>query len=64
MLMTRKRPKGDNLISSYSWHCHLSHASERRMIELHNYGSLGPFDCESFDICESCLLGKDDRVAL
>ena len=34
------------------------------MNELHNCGSLGSIDCESFDKCESCLLGKDDRVAL
>ena len=59
-----KRPKGDNLKSSYSWHCLLSHTSERRMIELHKSGSLGSFDRESFDTCESCLLGKDDLVSL
>ena len=28
------------------------------MIELHKSGSLGSFDCESFNTCESCLLGK------
>ena len=59
-----KRAKGDNMKSSYSWRCHLGHASERRIIELHNCGSLGSFDCESFDKCESSLLGKDDRLAL
>ena len=64
MLMTIKRPKKDNLKSSYSWNCCLDPASERRMTELHNYGSLRSFDCESFDNCESCLLGKDDRVSL
>ena len=64
MLMTIKGPKGDNLKSSYSWHCCLGHASERRMTELHNCGSLGSFYCESFDKCESCLLGKDDGVSL
>ena len=62
--MTMKRPKGDNLKSSYLWHCRLGHASETRMIELHNCVSLGSFDRESLDTCESCLLGKDDRVAL
>ena len=64
MLMTIKRPKRDNLKSSYSWHCRLGPACERRMTELHNFGSLGSFGCESFDNCESCLLGKDDPVAL
>ena len=59
-----KRPNGDNLKSSYSWHCRLGRASERHMTELHNCGSLESFDCESFDTCESCLLGKDGQVAL
>ena len=60
MLMTIKGPKGDNLKSSYSWHCSLGHESEGCMTELHNYGSLGSFDRELFDKCESFLLGKDD----
>ena len=59
-----KRPKGDNLKSSYSWHCHLGHTSERHMIKLHKSGSSGSFDCDSFDKSESCLLGKEDLVAL
>ena len=52
-----------NMKSSYSWHCRLGHASERLMTKLHNYGSLGSFDRESFDTCKSSLLGKDDRVS-
>ena len=36
-----KRKKGDNLKSSYLWHCSLGHISERRMTELHKCGSLG-----------------------
>ena len=55
-----KRLKGDNLKSSYSWHCRLGHTSERHMTKLHKYVSLGSFDCNSFDKCESYLLGKDD----
>ena len=34
------------------------------MTDFQNCGSLGSFDCESFDKCESCLLGKSDRVPL
>ena len=64
MLMTIKGPKRDNLKSSYSWHYHLGPASERRITELQNSGSLGSFDYESFDKCQSCLLGKDGRVSL
>ena len=57
-----KRKKGDNLKSSYLWHCRLGHISERRMTELHKCGSLGSFDYESFDTCESCLLGKMTKL--
>ena len=57
-----KRQKGDNLKSSYSWHCHLGHISERHMTKLHKCGSLGSFDYESFDTCESCLLGKMTKL--
>ena len=64
MLMRIKGKKRDNLKSSYLWHCLLCLANERRMTELHNNGSLGSFDFESFDKCESCLIGKDDRVGL
>ena len=63
MLMTVKRPKRDNLKSSYSLHYRLDHASERCITKLHNYGSLGSFYCESVDNYESFLLGKDDQVA-
>ena len=57
-----KRQKGDNLKSSYLWHCHLGHISERRMIELHKCRSLRSFDYESFDTWESCLLGKMTKL--
>ena len=48
--------------SSYIWHCRLSHISERRMTKLHKDGSLGLFDYESFDTCDSCLLGKMTKL--
>ena len=57
-----KRQIGDNLKSSYLWHCCLGHISERCMSELHKCGSLGSFDYESFDTCESCLLGKMTKL--
>ena len=53
-----KRQKRDNLKSSFLWHYRLGHVSERRMTKLHKSGSLGSFDYESFDTCESCLLGN------
>ena len=48
-----KRQKGDNSKSLFLWHCCLSHINETRMAKLHNSGSLGSFDYESFDTCES-----------
>ena len=57
-----KRQKEDNLKSSYLWHYRLGHISERCMFELHRCGSLGSFDYESFDTCESCLLGKMTKL--
>ena len=53
-----KMHKKDNMKSSYLWHSCLGHISERRMTKLHNEGCLGSFDYESYDTCESCLLGK------
>ena len=53
-----KRQKEDNLKSLFLWHCCLGHINETRMTKLHKSGSLRSFDYESFDICESCLLGK------
>ena len=32
------------------------------MTKLHKSGSLGSFDYESFDTCESCLLGKMTKL--
>ena len=53
-----KRQKGDNLKSAFLWHYRLGHINETYMAKLHKSGSLGSFDYESFDTCESCLLGK------
>ena len=53
-----KRLKTNNLKPSYLWHCRLGHINETRMSKLHKEGSLGSFDYESYETCESCLLGK------
>jgi len=42
----------------FLWHCRLGHINENRMDKLHKSGNLGSFDYESYDTCESCLLGK------
>ena len=61
-IQDNKRQRQDNLKSSYLWHCHLGHISERCMFKLHKDGSLVSFDYESYDSCESCLLGKMKKL--
>jgi hypothetical protein len=53
-----KRLKPNDLSTTYLWHCRLGHISLKRMKKLHGDGLLESSDLESFDICESCLLGK------
>jgi hypothetical protein len=38
--------------------CRLGHIKEKRIEQLHKDGLLSSFDFESFETCESCLLGK------
>jgi hypothetical protein len=40
------------------WRCRLGHINEKRIEKLHKDGLLSSFNFESFDTCESCLLGK------
>ena len=56
--ITTKRIKSNDLNPTYLWHCRLGHINEKRISKLHQDGFLNSFDFESFDICESCLLGK------
>ena len=53
-----KRIKPNNLNPTYLWHCRLGHIGERRISKLHRDGLLDSFDYESFEVYESCLLGK------
>ena len=56
--INNKRLKSNDLNQTYFWHCRLGHANEKRISQLHRDGLLDSFDFESFDTCESCLLGK------
>ena len=56
--ITTKKFKSNDLNSTYLWHCHLGHLNEKRISKLHQVGLLNSFDFESYDTCESCLLGK------
>ncbi|WVZ57947.1 hypothetical protein U9M48_008275 [Paspalum notatum var. saurae] len=53
-----KRLKPSDLNPVYIWHCRLGHINKKRVEKLHKYGLLDSFDYESFETCESCLLGK------
>ena len=56
--MHTKICKVDNDSETYLWHCRLGHISVKRMKKLHADGLLESLDCESFDTCEPCLMGK------
>ena len=53
-----KRCKFDNDSATYLWYCRLGHIGVKRMKKLHKDGLLESLDYESFDACESCLMGK------
>ncbi|MBJ4058734.1 DDE-type integrase/transposase/recombinase, partial [Salmonella enterica subsp. enterica serovar Goldcoast] len=53
-----KRLRPNNLNSTFIWHCRLGHISKKRVEKLHSDGMLNSFDLESFETCESCLVGK------
>ena len=53
-----KRFKSNDLNPTYFWHCRLGHANEKLILKLHQDGLIQSFELESFETCESCLLGK------
>ena len=53
-----KRCKVNNDSATYLWHCRLGHIGGKHMKKLHADGLLESVDCESFDTCEPCLMGK------
>ena len=57
--ITNKRFKKSNLKDeAYMWHCRLGHINKTRISTLSKSGYLDGFDLNSYDVCESCLLGK------
>jgi len=56
--VSAKRPQLNELSPTYMWHCRLGRISENCMKRLDGDGLLILFDFESYDTCESCLLGK------
>src|SRR5206468_8463672 len=55
------RLRSDDSNPSYLWHCRLGHINMTRMKKLHEHGLLGSYNLESYDTCESCLMGKMTR---
>ena len=53
-----KRFRSNDLNTTYLWHCRLCHINEKCISKLHQDGLLHSFDFESYEVCESCLLGK------
>jgi hypothetical protein len=53
-----KRARLNDLNPTFIWHCRLGHINGKRIERLHKDSLLSSFDFESFDMCESCLLGK------
>jgi hypothetical protein len=53
-----KRHKCNDIDPTYFWHCWLGHISQKRMKKLHDDGLLTSSNFESFETCESYLLGK------
>ena len=45
-----------NLI--YLWHYRLGHVNESRINKLYKDSFFDPYDYESYEICESCLMKK------
>ena len=53
-----KKSKPNDVNHTYLWHCRLGHINEKRISKLHKDGFLDSHDYESYETCESCLLGK------
>ena len=53
-----KRIKINESNPMYLWHCRLGHINKKCLEKLHKDGLLSSFNFESYDACESCLLGK------
>ena len=47
-----------NKDETYMWHCRLGHINKTRISTLSKSEYLDGFDPNSYDVCESCLLGK------
>ena len=58
-----KKIKVGDKDQSYLWHCRMRHINEKCVKKLIKNGTISPFDYESFETCESCLIGKMTRIS-
>ena len=63
-IIDAKRCKVDNDSATYLWHCRLGHIGVKRMKKLHADGLLKSLGYQSFDTCETCLMGKMTKTLL
>ena len=56
-----KKQKSNDSNPTFLWHCRMGHINQKRIQKLQKDGILSSFDYESFENCESCLLGKMTR---
>lgn len=57
-----KSLKSDNIKMLILWHYRLGHISEKRLSKLHKLDDLGSFEYDSYDTCDSYLLGKMTKI--
>ena len=58
MYISNKRPRIDDVMDAYLWHCRLSRINKNKMNRLAQEGILDKNDFESLPTCEFCLLEK------
>jgi hypothetical protein len=56
--INKKRLRPNDFNPIFIWHYRLGHINEKRIEKIYKNSLLSSFDLESFDTCESCLLGK------
>ena len=53
-----KKKKREDVNVTYLWHCWLSHINESRINKYYKDKFFDPYNFESYEICESCLMSK------
>ena len=59
-----KRFRSNDLNMTYLLHCRLGYKNEKLISKLHQDGLLHSFNSKSYEVCESCLLGKMTKAPI